>query len=174
MMFSQNLKLSLAGLLCGLTLPAHAICTGCTMTVAKEAGSDLRFGRMIVISPGTLTMDPKTSVRTGTANVVTPGSLGSITGPAAFRVTCVGVGSLSYQVAIVSSPVSLNSPSSAMPIGNFVTFPAASFERQVSSCMGYSEIVTVGATLNVGVSQPPGGYTSASDIGLEVRITNNH
>ena len=40
--------------------------------------------------------------------------------------------------------------------------------------MGYSEIVTVGATLNVGVSQPPGGYTSASDIGLEVRITNNH
>ncbi len=144
------------------------------MIVVKEAGSDLRFGRMIVVSPGTLTMDPKTGARSGTASVVTPASLSSSTGPAAFRVSCVGVGSLTYQVAVVSTPSSINATSGAMPIGNFLSFPAASIDRQVSSCQGYSEIVTVGATLTVGFSQPPGGYTSAADIALEVRITANH
>ena len=173
MMFAHCLKLSIAGLLCGLTLPAHALCTGCTMTVTKALSSDLRFGRMVVISPGTLTIDPQTGARSGTANVVTPASLSSSTGPAAFRVTCVGLGSLSYQVAVVSSPTSLHKASGAMPIGNFTTFPAASIERQVSSCLGYSEIVYVGATLTVGASQPPGGYTSATDVILEVRITAN-
>jgi hypothetical protein len=174
MIFSHRLKLFLAAMLCGLISPAHAICTGCTMIVAKEAGSELRFGRMIVISPGTLTMDPKTGARSGTASVVMPASLSSSTGPAAFRVTCVGVGSLTYQVAIVSTPSSINTPSGVMPIGNYVTFPAALIDRQVSSCQGYSEIVTLGATLTVGFTQPPGGYRSAADIALEVRITANH
>ena len=173
MMFAHRLKLSLAGLLCGLTLPVHALCTGCTLTVTKEMSSDLSFGRFVVISPGTLTIDPQTGARSGTANVVTPASLSSSTGPAAFRVACVGLGSLSYQVAVVSSPNLLNTASGAMPIGNFTTFPAASLERQVSSCQGYSEIVNVGATLTVGASQPAGGYTSVSDVVLEVRITAN-
>ncbi len=173
MFFSHRLKLSLVWLLCGLPLHAHAVCIGCTMLVTKVVGSDLRFGPMVVITPGTLTMNPQTGARSGTANVVTPASLGSSTGPAAFRVTCVGVGSLSYQVAVVSSPASLNTASGVMPIGNFITFPAASIDRQITSCLTYSEIVTVGATLTVGSSQPPGGYASASDIALAVRITAN-
>lgn len=173
MIFSYRLKLSLAWLLCGLSLPAHAVCTGCTMNVAKVAGSDLRFGPMVVISPGTLTMNPQTGARSGTASVVTPASLGASTGPAAFRVTCLGVGSLSYQVAFISTPSSINTPSGAMPIGNFVTFPATSVERQVTNCQTYSEIVTVGATLTVGASQSPGSYSPAPDITLEVRITAN-
>lgn len=174
MRFFYRIKLALAGLLCGLPLQAHALCTGCTMTVTKEQSSDLRFGRMVVIAPGTLTIDPQTGARSGTANVLTLASLISTTGPAAFRVTCVGTGSLVYQVAVVSSPASLDTASGAMPISNFKTFPAASIDRQISSCQGYSEIVNVGATLTVGAWQPPGGYTSASDITLEVRITANH
>lgn len=173
MMFSLRLKLSFAWLLCGLTLPVHAACSGCTMNVAKVASSDLRFGRMVVISPGTLTMNPQTGARSGTANVVTPASFSSSSGPAAFRVTCVGVGSLSYQVAVVSTPTSLNTPTGVMPIGNFTTFPAASIERQVTHCQTYAEIVTVGATLTVGASQSPGNYSPAPDITLEVRITAN-
>ena len=173
MMFSLRLKLSFAWLLCGLSLPAHSVCTDCTMNVAKVVGSDLRFGPMVVITPGTLTMNPQTGARSGTAQVVTPASLGSSTGPAAFRVTCVGLGSLSYQVAVVSSPSSLNTPTGAMPIGNFATFPAASIERQVTNCQTYAEIVTVGATLTVGASQSPGSYSPAPDITLEVRITAN-
>ena len=156
-----------------LTLPVHAACTGCTLNVTKVAGSDLRFGSMVVISPGTLTLDPQTGARSGTANVVTPGSFGRSTGPAAFRVTCVGAGNLSYKVAVVSAPTSINSLSGAMPIGNFTTFPAASIERQVTNCLTYAETVTVGATLTVGASQSPGNYAPAPDITLEVRITDN-
>jgi hypothetical protein len=173
MMFSHRFKLSLVWLLCGLSLPAHAACIGCTLSLAKVAGSDLRFGPMVVISPGTLTIDPQTGARSGTAHVVTPASLGGGAGPAAFRVTCVGVGNLFYRVAFVSTPTSITQASGAMPIGNFVAFPAASIERQVSSCLGYSEIVNVGATLTVGSAQPSGGYTSASDLTLEVRISAN-
>ncbi|MEY3871290.1 MAG: hypothetical protein RLZZ296_285 [Pseudomonadota bacterium] len=174
MMLSHRLKLSLAWLLCGLPLHAHAVCIGCTMIVTKVVGSDLRFGPVVVITPGTLTLNPQTGARSGTAHVVTPGSLGSSAGPAAFRVTCVGVGSLSYQVAVVSSPASLNTASGVMQIGNFTTFPAASIDRQVTSCLTYSEIVTVGATLTVGASQSPGSYSPASEMTLAVRITANH
>jgi hypothetical protein len=173
MIFSYRFMLCLAPFLFALMMPAHAACTGCTLNVTKVAGSDLRFGRVVVISPGTLTLDPQTGARSGTANVVTPASFGSSTGPAAFRVTCVGAGNLSYQVAVVSTPTSINAPSGAMPIGNFVTFPAASIERQVTNCLTYAEIVTVGATLTVGTSQSPGNYAPAPDITLEVRITAN-
>ena len=171
MILTHRLKLGLVGLLCGLTLPAQALCHLCTMVVAKE--SDLRFGSMIVISPGMLTLAPETGLRAGTASVVTPTSFNSSTGPAAFRVTCVGAGNLSYQVAVVSSPISLNTSASAMPIGNFLTSPAASIERQVNNCLTYSEIVYVGATLTLGAYQSPGSYSQVSDITLEVRITAN-
>lgn len=162
----------LAALLCGLSLPAHSGCLlGCTLSVTKVAGNDLRFGPMIVISGGSLTLNPQTGIRSGTANVVTPAALASSSGPAAFRVTCNGIGSISYRVHLDNTPATINKSPASMAIGNFVAYPAVSLERRITDCQTHSEIVTVGATLTVVNPQSAGQYTSMTDIQLHASVS---
>jgi hypothetical protein len=162
----------LAGLfavLCGLSLPAHAICIGCSLAVTKD--SDLRFGPMVVVSGGSVTLNAQTGAVSGP--VMTPASLSGPTGPATFRVTChvsgigVGVGGFSYRVSLVNTPTSVNASTTQMPIRTFAVFPSASNAYRVNTCRGYSQTFRVGATLAVDGSQAPGTYTSTTEIVLE-------
>ena len=162
------LWLGLAGLLSGLTWPAHGICLlGCKINVAQVAGKDLRFGSMVVIAGGSLTLNPSTGMRSGSANVVTPASLISREGPAEFKVTCSGSGSTRYMVALVTTPDKVETSSTNMALTDFVTSPEISEWRYVANCSSYEKLIKVGATLTVGDAQSPGNYTSAIDIELE-------
>jgi hypothetical protein len=159
--------LCLAWLLSGLSLPAHAICLlGCKMKVAQVVGKDLRFGSMVVVSGGSLTLNPSTGVRSGTANVVTLASLVSSVGPAEFKVTCSGSGSTRYMVALLTTHTKVETSSTNMALTNFVTSPEISKWRYVANCSTYEKRIKVGATLTVSGSQSPGNYTSATDIEL--------
>ncbi len=166
------LGISIAALLAALSMPARAECPdGCTMNVIKIAGKDLRFGSLVVVSPGELILNPSTGARSGSAHVVTPAALDSHAGPAEFRVTCSGSGSTRYTVALVTTPASVETTSIAMVLSNFSTYPPMSLERTVAHCAMYEEIVKVGATLSISPAQSRGTYISATDIELEATIS---
>ena len=162
------LWICLAGLLSGLTWPAHATCLlGCKINVAQVAGKDLRFGSMVVIAGGSLTLNPSTGARSGSANVITPASLDSHEGPAEFKVTCSGSGSTRYKVAVLTTLNKVETSTTNMALTDFVTSPEISGWRYVANCSTYEQLIKVGATLTVGDAQSPGSYTSATEIELE-------
>lgn len=171
MLLPSRLGLFFAVLMLSLAWPARAECDACTLSVTKVQGKDLRFGSMVVISGGSISMNPSTGVRSGTASVVTPTSLSSSEGPAEFKVTCNGSGSTRYTVALWTTPATIGTPSSiTMDLTDFVTSPAVSVERTVANCAAYEEIVKVGATLQVSATQAPGSYTTATEIELNTSI----
>lgn len=161
-----------AVLLYGLSVPAHALCLGCTLAVIKK--NDLRFGSLVVLYGGPVTLDPQGN-RSG-GGVWTPSSMQNSAGPATFVVSCsfsyflgASLGGFSYRVSLGNTPefFDVSTPSANMSISSFVLSPsAASNEHHVADCRGYTKEFTVGATLTVNESQAPGIYTSAPKIEL--------
>jgi hypothetical protein len=172
MILHNSLGVVLAALLLGLALPAHADCPdGCTINVTKVTGKDLRFGSMIVISGGTLTINPATGMRSGSAHVVTPASLASNQGPAEFRLTCQGRGSTRYTLALMTTPATVGTSSTTMALTGFVSYPPISAERTIPNCETYEEIIKVGATLQVGASQASDSFAGGTEIELRATIS---
>ena len=165
------LKLSFALLLSVFSLPAPAICFSvCTLNVAKVAGSDLRYGSMVVIAGGSVTVSPSTGLRSGSAIVFTPASVANSVGPAEFTVSCSGSGSIRYTVTLLT-PTSVSTASTSMALTDFVTSPPISNERIVLDCSTYQEVIKVGATLTLDGAQSAGNYTSTNGIWLSVTKT---
>ena len=188
--------LGLACFLSALAVQAHA--HDARFSIYKS--EDMNFGSMVVIVSGTVILEPsQTGNRTGTAQVMIPTSSRSNPSLAKFTVTCTAAGKswleevlgglgdvllggysrkLSYRLALDTPTKAVHGSDGEMTLSDFKTRSSSTSqelwkEREVSNCNGYSETIYVGATLSVGLSQPPGHYTSSNDILLEVRDTSS-
>ena len=184
----QCLGLCLACLLSGLVVPASADDSNSfRINISKER--NLNFGSMVVTSSDSVTISPETGSLRSSANVVWPASLQNNTdiGPARFVLTCVknhygrgdgDEGELEYRLRLENKPddVRLTGGGSAsMALSQFEMHSSLekgsrnlSDDRKIDArkCSSYREIISVGATLQVGNSPSPGRYTN--DIRLEV------
>lgn len=140
----------------------------CILNVAKV--TDLRFGSMVVVAGGTLTVNPVTGFRSGSANVVTPTQIHSNVGPAQFRVTGQGSGLTHYSLSL-SSPSAITAGNNALTLSAFVTSPSIVAERKSIECASILETINVGATLQVTPSQTLGNYSSTVPIVLTSQLS---
>ena len=157
----------LAALLFGFSFLNHAEAI-CILNVAKV--TDLRFGSMVVVAGGTLTVNPATGFRSGSANVVTPTQINSNVGPAQFRITGQGIGLTHYSLSL-SSPSAINAGTNAMALSAFVASPSIVAERKGIECASILETINVGATMQVTPSQTPGNYSSTVPIVLTSKLS---
>ena len=166
MFASHFFRSYVAALLVGVSFLNHAEAL-CVLNVTKV--TDLRFGSMVVVSGGTLTVNPTTGFRSGSANVVTPTQINNNVGPAQFRVTGQGIGLVKYSLSL-DSPSAINAGTKAMALSAFVTSPGIAAERARILCSAILETINVGATLQVTSSQTPGNYTSSEPIVLTSKL----
>lgn len=176
MKFRHYLIHSFVALLCGLSLPANALCVGplgqCILSV--KTINQLQYGSMVVTASGGVTLGSHGGTLSGP--VITPTFLKGTASPATFLVSCTvndltkqELGGFSYRVS-VSSASDLqktgSTPSSSMPISQFsirplsAEAPSATNTYTVQKCAGYSKTFTVVARVAVGASQKPGNYDS--------------
>lgn len=166
-MFAPHLYRShVAALLLGFIFLNHAEAL-CVLNVTKV--TDLRFGSMVVVAGGTLTVNPNTGFRSGSANVVTPTQFNNNVGPAQFRITGQGTGLTHYSLSL-SAPSAINAGTNAMALSAFVTSPGIAAERRSVLCTSILETINVGATLQVTPSQTPGNYSSSVPIELTGKL----
>jgi hypothetical protein len=176
MNFRRYLIHSFVALLCGLSLPAHALCVGplgqCILSV--KTINQLQFGSMVITASGVVTLDSHGGTLSGP--VITPAFLKGNTSPATFIVSCrvdalaiQELGGFSYMVSVFPAPdlqKTDSTPSSAIPISQFsisplsAEAPSATNTYTVEKCAGYSKTFTVEARLAVGALQKPGNYDS--------------
>ena len=184
----QCLGFCLACLLSGLVVTASADdSNNFRINISKER--DLNFGSMVVISSGTVTIAANTGSLTGNANAIWPAALQNNTdiGPARFVLTCDknlsgggdgDEGELEYSLRLENKPADVRltgGGSASMALSQFEMHSSLekgsrnlSDDRKIDArkCSSYREIISVGATLQVGNSPSPGRYTN--DIRLEV------
>ncbi len=132
--------------------------------IAITKDVDMSFGN-VAVSPtlgGTVVL-PTAGARTLTGGVTLPVITGTVT-PASFTVT--GEGTSTYSITLPSSAITLTGPSGTMSVDNFVSTPSGT-----GTLTAGTQIVKVGATLNVGSAQAAGTYTNAS--GLFVTVNYN-
>jgi hypothetical protein len=163
-------RFHVAAVLLGFGFLNHAE-ADCVLHVTKV--TDLRFGSMVVVSGGTLTVNPATGFRSGSANVVTPSQINSNVGPAQFRVTGQGTGLVKYSLSL-DSPSAINAGTKTMALSAFVTSPGIAAERASILCSAILETIHVGATLQVSPSptqtQTHGNYASTVPIVLTSKL----
>lgn len=155
-----------AALLLGFSFLNHAEAL-CVLNVTKV--TDLRFGSMLVVSGGTLTVNPATGFRDGNARVVTPSQINNSVGPAQFRVTGQGIGLVKYSLSL-ASPIAINAGVNTMALSAFATSPKIDTERPSILCSSILETINVGATLQVSPSQAHGNYSSTVPIVLTGKL----
>ena len=132
--------------------------------IAITKDVDMSFGN-IAVSPtlgGTVVL-PTAGARTLTGGVTLPVVTGTVSA-ASFTVT--GEGNSTYSITLPSSAITLTAPSGTMTVENFLSTPS-----NTGALSGGTQEIKVGATLNVGASQPAGAYTNAS--GLFVTVNYN-
>jgi hypothetical protein len=135
------------------------------ISIAKDAGGDLNFGNVAVSATtgGTVVL-PTSGVRTKTGGVTLPVVTGTVNA-ASFTVT--GSGTSTYSISLPTSDVTLTgTPSGTMIVNTFVSTPSGT-----GALTGGTQVVKVGATLNVTAAQPAGTYTNAA--GLFVTVNYN-
>lgn len=182
------LNLGLACFLSALTGTASA--DGYGMTISQE--ENLHFGSMVVISTGEVTIKNNLIP---SPHVMVPSSVQvDNPTPARFVLTCskkgfgvgMGLGSgkkgkkdkLEYRLELIEKPkevVIARGGLTNMDLRDFQVYSASGEiltkkkrEIRVRDCPQFSEVIYVGATLNVVRSQPPGHYTGDSNITLRV------
>jgi hypothetical protein len=163
--------LALAAIILGFAANSFAQVTATASTsatiitpIAITKDVDMNFGN-IAVSPtlgGTVVL-PTTGARTLTGGVTLPVVTGTVT-PASFTVT--GEGNSTYSITLPSSAITLSSGSATMTVENFVSTPS-----NTGALNNGTQVVKVGATLNVGAAQAAGTYTNAS--GLFVTVNYN-
>ena len=132
--------------------------------IAITKDVDMNFGN-IAVSPtlgGTVVL-PTAGARTQTGGVTLPVVTGTVA-PASFTVT--GEGNSTYSITLPSSAITLTSANGTMTVENFVSNPG-----NTGTLSNGTQVVKVGATLNVGAAQPAGTYTNAA--GLFVTVNYN-
>jgi hypothetical protein len=123
--------------------------------IAISKSVDMNFGNVAVsATAGTVILTPEGS-RSLTGGVTLPTIAGTVAA-ASFNVT--GAANYTYNITLPSSALTISSGSNNMTVNAFASNPATTGTLNASG----SQVLNVGATLNVGASQPAGSYTSAS------------
>lgn len=128
------------------------------ITIVKTA--DMSFGDIVADADGgTVTLNPVTSVRTPTGISVITGSAFTL---ASF--TVAGQGNYTYSVTLpASATIDDGAGGTAMTVNSFTSSPSGAALRIDNDTK--NQVLTVGATLNIGANQTPGTYTSAQGSG---------
>ena len=126
----------------------------------------LEFGNVAVGSTaGTVVMTPA-GVRTAGNGVTLPATTGTVSA-ASFNVA--GQASYTYSITLPASVTLDDNNLNTMLVNAFTSNPAAGANGVLDA--GGSQVLTVGATLNVGASQVAGTYESDTD--FEVTVVYN-
>jgi hypothetical protein len=153
-------------LACGGKVSAQASATATSsativtpITITKT--SDMSFGNVAVSATtnGTVVMTPA-GVRSATGGVTLPGTSGTVSA-ASFTVN--GQTGYTYAITLPTSLTITDGSANSMVVGSFTSTPTAT-----GTLTGGTETLNVGATLNVGLSQVPGVYTSATPFAVTV------
>jgi len=125
--------------------------------IAIAKNIDLSFGNIASsTSTGTVVIAPDASgTRTYTGGV-TPSVIGAYTSA---KYTVTGEGSSTYTIALPSS-ITINSGSNSMTVNNFTSNESDG----IGTLSSGSQIIYVGATLNVAASQATGTYSGSYDV----------
>ena len=128
--------------------------------IAISKTIDMNFGNVAVSAvAGTVVLSPA-SGRTKTGGVTLPIVSGTISA-ASFNVT--GLGSYTYTITLPSTPLTISSGANTMTVNSFTSTPSGT-----GTLSGGLQVLNVGATLNVGVNQAAGVYTSATPFSVTV------
>jgi hypothetical protein len=128
--------------------------------IAISKTVDMNFGNVAVSAvAGTVVLTPA-GVRTKTGGVTLPVVAGTISA-ASFTVT--GLGSYTYTITLPSTPLTISSGANTMTVNAFNSTPSGT-----GTLSGGTQVLNVGATLNVGVNQAAGLYTSATPFTVTV------
>ena len=122
----------------------------------------MNFGNVAVQSTtgGTVVLVPA-GTRTATGGATLPNTAGTVTA-ASFTVN--GQATYTYAITLPSADVSLSDGAShTMIVNAFTSNPSAT-----GVLTGGTQVLTVGATLNVGAAQAPGVYVSATPFNVTV------
>ena len=123
---------------------------------------DMNFGNVAVNGfAGTVVLAPA-GTRTASGGVTLPATSGTVT---AAQFTVTGESGYTYSVTLPASTTVSSGGSNNMTINTFVS-------NTTGKLTGGTEILKVGATLNVGASQAAGTYVSAPT-GFEVKVNYN-
>ncbi len=126
----------------------------------------LEFGNVAVGSTaGAVIMTPA-GARSTTGGVTLPTTAGTVT---AASFTVAGQANYGYSITLPTSVSLDDNNSHTMLVNTFTSNPAAGANGVLSA--GGTEVLTVGATLNVGASQVAGTYESDTD--FEVTVVYN-
>lgn len=147
-----------AGVFAQATATATAVIVA-PISISRTA--DMSFGNIIAsVGGGTVVLVPA-GTRTLTG-VTSPSIAGTVTA-ASFTVT--GVSGATYSITLPGSHT-INSGTNSMTVNAFSSNPSGT-----GTLTGGSEVLNVGATLNVGLAQPAGTYTNAA--GFTVTVNYN-
>ena len=163
-----SIKLFALGMiLAGFGINAHAQVTGlatASATIVKpiaiSKSVDMNFGNVAVSTTSGTVVLATAGTRTKSGGVTLPGTAGTVTA-ATFDVT--GEGNYTYTISLPASISLTGSVSGTMVVDNFTSNPS-----ETGTLASGSQTLKVGATLNVGGSQPAGTYTNATDLKVTV------
>lgn len=128
--------------------------------IAISKTVDMNFGNVAVSAvAGTVVLTPA-SVRTKTGGVTLPIVAGTISA-ASFNVT--GLGSYTFTITLPSTPLTISNGSNTMTVNAFTSTPSGT-----GTLSGGAQVLNVGATLNIGINQAAGLYTSATPFTVTV------
>ncbi len=141
---------------------ASATATATIVTpIAITNDVDMNFGNVAVnASVGTVVLTPA-GARSATGGVsflaATPGTITA----ASFTVT--GLAAATYSITLPAAALTITSGANTMTVDTWTSSPTPT-----GTLTGGTETLTVGATLNVGASQPAGTYISGTPFDVTV------
>ncbi|PSL34709.1 DUF4402 domain-containing protein [Chitinophaga ginsengisoli] len=123
---------------------------------------DMNFGNVAVQSTtaGTVVLTPA-GVRSATGGVTLPNTAGTV---AAAKFTVSGTSGYTYNITLPSTALTITSGSNTMTVTTFTSSPSGTS----GTLTGGSEVLNIGATLNVSAGQPAGTYVSGTPFDVTV------
>lgn len=132
--------------------------------ISITKSDDLVFGNIASNgSQGTILIGTDGS-RTPTGGITLPATSGS---PKAASFVVTGSGNYTYTISLTGSPILLTGASEGVTVGTFVSNPAATGKLTAAG----SQIINVGATLNIPALAVAGSYANTS--GLRITVNYN-
>lgn len=153
-----------AGITTATLAQASATATA-TATIVGPIGitntANMNFGNVAVGAvAGTVVLTPA-AVRSATGGVTLPAVTGTVAA-AAFNVT--GAAAYTYAITLPAAATTITSGANTMTVNTWTSTPSGTGTLSA----GGSQALTVGATLNVGASQPAGTYVSGTPFTVTV------
>ncbi|ACU62347.1 DUF4402 domain-containing protein [Chitinophaga pinensis] len=129
------------------------------ISITKDV--DMNFGNVAVRSSagGTVVLTPA-GTRTTTGGVTLPTTAGTVTA-ASFTVN--GTSGYTYVITLPTTPLTITSGANTMTVTAFTSDPSGT-----GTLTGGTQVLNVGATLNVSAAQPAGQYVSGTPFNVTV------